>query len=110
MLLVRYKEDDLSVRKHLKARKKWNSLPHQVFVGGLPDSAEERQVEHHFAKYGHILHCNVCDPKDSEKNKAPYIDDHIIYVSISIYVVNGKEPIHHWCSSAFSLASWSWAS
>ncbi|CAK8993963.1 Flowering time control protein FCA, partial [Durusdinium trenchii] len=58
---MRFKEDDLSVRKHLK-----------VFVGGLPDSADEREVERHFGKYGHIVHCNVCPPKEGEKNKAPY--------------------------------------
>lgn len=50
---MRFKEDDLSVRKHLKAWEAWFYLRRpQVFVGGLPDSAEERQVEHHFAKWG----------------------------------------------------------
>ncbi|CAE7705283.1 HRP1 [Symbiodinium pilosum] len=58
---ARHKEDELAVRKHLK-----------VFVGGLPDKVEEREVEQHFAKYGHVVHCNVCPPKDGEKNKAPY--------------------------------------
>jgi len=58
---MRFKEDELSVRKHLK-----------VFVGGLPDRAEEREVERHFGKYGRIVHCNVCPPKESEKNKSPY--------------------------------------
>mmetsp|Transcript_116537 Transcript_116537/g.163854 ORF Transcript_116537/g.163854 Transcript_116537/m.163854 type:complete len:382 (+) Transcript_116537:72-1217(+) len=58
---MRHREDELAVRKHLK-----------VFVGGLPDKADEREVEQHFTKYGHVVHCNVCPPKDGEKNKAPY--------------------------------------
>lgn len=41
-------------------------------AGGLPDRAEEREVERHFGKYGHIVHCNVCPPKDADKNKSPY--------------------------------------
>eukprot|EP00437_Effrenium_voratum_P025317 CAMPEP_0181402544 /NCGR_PEP_ID=MMETSP1110-20121109/3230_1 /TAXON_ID=174948 /ORGANISM="Symbiodinium sp., Strain CCMP421" /LENGTH=352 /DNA_ID=CAMNT_0023524767 /DNA_START=41 /DNA_END=1095 /DNA_ORIENTATION=- len=58
---MRFREDDLAVRKHLK-----------VFVGGLPDKTDDREVGQHFARYGHIVHCNVCPPKDGEKNKAPY--------------------------------------
>lgn len=132
--VCRFKEDDLAVRKHLKAGNQtthpnlcalaWDTSQFhgqhlEVFVGGLPDRAEEReafqqqnesewykitithvchvvckqfahfssfQVERHFgkrttqcqichcnlfcplstvfaARYGHIVHCNVCPPK-----------------------------------------------
>lgn len=52
--------DDVSVRKNLK-----------VFAGGLPTAAAEHQVGSHFARYGHVVSCTVCLPKDNDK-KAPY--------------------------------------
>eukprot|EP00933_Yihiella_yeosuensis_P082377 TRINITY_DN96229_c0_g1_i1.p1 TRINITY_DN96229_c0_g1~~TRINITY_DN96229_c0_g1_i1.p1 ORF type:complete len:344 (-),score=84.64 TRINITY_DN96229_c0_g1_i1:312-1343(-) len=57
--MVKGGEDDLSARKHLKA-----------FVGGLPSGSTEQSVGAHFSKYGHIVHCNVCPPK--EGGKQPY--------------------------------------
>ncbi|CAE8592018.1 unnamed protein product, partial [Polarella glacialis] len=53
--------DDQAVSKYLK-----------VFAGGLPAQTAESAVGHHFARYGHIVHCNVCPPKDGDAKKAPY--------------------------------------
>jgi len=54
-------EDDINVKKNLK-----------VFVGGLPDNAPEHQVGQHFARYGHVSTCDVCQPKDGDAKKQPY--------------------------------------
>lgn len=53
--------DEEVVKKHLK-----------VFVGGLPNTARQDDVGHHFAKYGHVVSCSVVDPKDNDAKKAPY--------------------------------------
>ena len=56
---ARHREDELAVRKHLKACSAWShagnsltcsdvpSLVRQVFVGGLPDKADEREAVHY---------------------------------------------------------------
>lgn len=53
--------DDIYVRKNLK-----------VFAGGLPDRTPEHHIGTHFAKYGHVVECDVCEPKDGDSKKAPY--------------------------------------
>eukprot|EP00930_Biecheleria_cincta_P051641 TRINITY_DN36858_c0_g1_i1.p1 TRINITY_DN36858_c0_g1~~TRINITY_DN36858_c0_g1_i1.p1 ORF type:complete len:392 (-),score=51.49 TRINITY_DN36858_c0_g1_i1:71-1246(-) len=53
--------DDTYVRKNLK-----------VFAGGLPDNTPEHHIGHHFSKYGHVVECDVCEPKDGDAKKAPY--------------------------------------
>lgn len=57
----KHTEDDVNVKKHLK-----------VFAGGLPTGQSETAVQGHFSKYGHIVHCNVCPPKEGDSKKAPY--------------------------------------
>eukprot|EP00929_Paragymnodinium_shiwhaense_P089685 TRINITY_DN4983_c0_g1_i2.p1 TRINITY_DN4983_c0_g1~~TRINITY_DN4983_c0_g1_i2.p1 ORF type:complete len:320 (-),score=72.45 TRINITY_DN4983_c0_g1_i2:532-1491(-) len=54
--------DDDAVAKHLK-----------VFVGGLPSNASERQVEDHFARYGHIYTVTIVAPKDSDKQHYAFV-------------------------------------
>jgi len=56
------KQDDEAVRNGLK-----------VFVGGLPDQAQEQALGQHFAKYGHVESVVVCPPKEgAEVKKSPY--------------------------------------
>jgi len=57
---MRLKEEE-AVRKHMK-----------VFAGGLPGAARNEEMSQHFGRYGHVLHCSVLHPKESESKKSPY--------------------------------------
>eukprot|EP00929_Paragymnodinium_shiwhaense_P032313 TRINITY_DN17933_c0_g1_i1.p1 TRINITY_DN17933_c0_g1~~TRINITY_DN17933_c0_g1_i1.p1 ORF type:complete len:538 (+),score=59.18 TRINITY_DN17933_c0_g1_i1:111-1724(+) len=54
-------DEELAVRKSLK-----------VFVGGLPEGCNDRELGRHFDRYGQVTQCNVISPKDSDGKKAPY--------------------------------------